>query len=96
MEAIVVTGELDPVAALDLRERLARATAVLRPVVEVDLAEVSAIHVAAVSALIQAARRAKRQGGELRIEPPRSARARRELALPAWFPTRIIEGPRHR
>jgi len=86
METITITGEIDPVAALELRARLHQATGDLRPVVEVDLTGVTSIHAAGVAALISAARRAQRQRGELRLRPPLAARARRELALASWFP----------
>lgn len=81
METIVLTGEIDPLAALDLRTRLAAATAGLRPVVTVDMSDVNGIHVAGAAALIQAANRARELGGELRIIAPASERAREELRL---------------
>ena len=86
METIALTGEIDPLAALELRARLTQATAELRPVVEVDLTGVTSIHVAGVAALIGAARRAQRRRGELRLRPPSSDRARGELAMASWFP----------
>lgn len=86
MERIILAGPIDPIAALDLRGRLDHATAQLRPRIEVDLTDVTEIHVAGVAALISAARRAGRQRGELRLHPPRSARARHQLDLASWFP----------
>lgn len=86
METIVLSGDIDPVGALRLRSRLQDATTELRPIVNVDLTEVTSIHVAGVSALIAAARRAQRNRGELRLIPPVAEQAKRELALSRWFP----------
>ena len=81
METIVLTGEIDPLSALDLRTRLAAATASLRPIVTVDMSGVSGIHVAGAAALIDAANGPVLLGGELRIISPASERARDELRL---------------
>lgn len=86
MRTIVLRGDIDPVAALDLRSRLHDATSELRPMIDVDLTEVTSIHVAGVSALISAARTAQRNRGELRLIPPLAEQARRDLALSRWFP----------
>lgn len=91
MVTITLRGDVDPVAALELRTRLSRATRELRPVVEVDLTRVTSIHAAGVSALISAARQARRRRGELRLRPPLAARARRELALASWFPVVALD-----
>ena len=93
MDSIVVTGDLDPLAALQLRSRLATATAELRPVVEIDLTDVQSVHVAGTAALISAARRAQQQGGEVRIIAPKSPKARQELGLTSWFPPGVIHDP---
>ena len=81
METIVLTGEIDPLSALDLRTRLAAATTGLRPAVTVDMTGVVGIHVAGAAALINATRSARANGGDVRIIPPASERARRELGL---------------
>ena len=86
METIVLSGDIDPVGALRLRSRLRDATNELRPIVSVDLTDVTSIHVAGVSALIAAARQAQRNRGELRLIPPIADRAKRELAMSRWFP----------
>lgn len=85
MERITVTGVLDPMAALDLRVQLHEATDRLRPAVTVDLTQVRGLHLAAVSALVSAARRAQRQGGDLHVVFPTDPVARRELELTSWF-----------
>ncbi len=86
MDTIVLTGDIGPVDALRLRTRLADATSDVRPVVHVDLTDVTSIHVAGVSALIAAARVAQRRRGELRLTAPVSEQAKKDLALSRWFP----------
>lgn len=93
MKTITLEGDLDPVAALDLRARLTSAAAALRPKVTVDLSDVTHVHVAATAALINAARQVQRRGGEFIIQPPAAAQARHDLAMAKWFPLRTF-GPR--
>lgn len=78
-DTIVLGGNIDPVAALDLRVRLTEAADVLRPRVLVDLRGVERLHLAAVTALVNGARLAARRGGEVRIVPPSAPDARRAL-----------------
>jgi len=90
METITVAGDLDALAALDIRRRLDRATAGLRPQVTVDLRAVTSVHVAAVVALLEATRRARRNGGTVHINEPVTSQARHDLALASWFPMSTI------
>ena len=85
MERITVSGTLDPMAALDLRVQLHEATDRLRPAITVDLTHVRQVHLAGVSTLVSAARRAQRAGGGLHVVLPADPSARRAMELTAWF-----------
>ncbi len=81
MTTIRLTGDLGPVEALDLRERLERETARPRPHVTVDLATVNTMHPAVVAAIVRAAQRAHLASGELRLIEPTAPPASRTIDL---------------
>ena len=85
METITLTGDVDALAAMDLKVRLLEVTDAVRPSVRVDLSDVDRIHLAAVSALIAAARHAERRRGQLHVVLPTRRAARREFELADWF-----------
>ena len=71
-----VTGRLDGATARELESHLATLLSDGSGELTLDLREVQAIDTDGLGALVGAHRRALRQGGELRIVPPRGAACR--------------------
>jgi len=79
---VVLRGELDLSTTPLLYSELDRAEALREPVLLLDLAELTFIDGAGLTALLEAARRAAERGGRLRISRP-SAPIRRLFQLTA-------------
>jgi anti-sigma B factor antagonist len=90
---VEVVGDVDIVAAPDLRAALGRAIHRRATLVAVDLIRVTAIDDFGLSSLLNAARRLRRQGGTLRVTCP-EGRARRAIERARLGPTLgLTDGP---
>lgn len=79
--SIVLCGRLDAVSAVQLRHELAAAFAADQYRIVVDLSAVEFVDSAGLAALANGMRRARQNGGDLRIVYPESGSARRVFAL---------------
>lgn len=79
--SVVLYGRLDAVSAVRLRDELNEAFAADRFRIIVNLAAVEFVDSAGLAALASGMRRARQNGGDLRIVYPASESARRVFAL---------------
>lgn len=79
MTTIRLTGDLGPLEALELRDRLEGEIAVRRPRIFLDLSAVESVHPAVLAAIVRAAKIARTRSGFLQLAPPTAARACRVI-----------------
>lgn len=81
IEVVELTGRLDVVSSNDLRETLGRHIAAGRTKLVVDLSRVDFVDSSGLAALVRAMKRARQNGGDVRVVRPRRKDAIRVFEL---------------